>query len=126
MFLYIRMGVSMMISLYTSRVVLHVLGVENYGIYAVTGGFVMAFSFINNAMAGATSRYITYEIGKSDKQRTRDTFTMAFYEHLIIALIILILAETVGLWFINNKLVSSAGKQAGVGGGRVGNFPSFQ
>lgn len=95
----------MIISLYTSRVVLQVLGVEDYGIYAVTGGFVMAFSFINNAMAGATSRFITYEIGKCDKKRTRDTFTMAFYEHLIIALIILVLAETVGLWFVNNKLV---------------------
>ncbi len=108
--LYVRMFLSMLISLYTSRVILQVLGVEDYGIYSVTGGFVMAFSFINNAMAGSTSRFITYEIGQGNKQRTNDTFIMAFFEHLIIALLVLLISETVGLWFLNNKLVIPANR----------------
>lgn len=95
----------MVVSLYTSRVVLQVLGVEDYGIYSITGGFIASFIFINNAMAGATSRFITYEIGRNNFHKLNLTFNMAFYIHLFIACVILLLAETVGLWFLNNQLV---------------------
>ena len=108
--LYIRMLLSTVVSLYTSRVVLQVLGVEDYGIYGVVGGVVAMFSFLNSTMAGATSRFLTFEMGKGDKERLKDTFSSALIIHVGIALLVLILAETVGLWFLNNKLVIPEGR----------------
>ena len=110
MMLYIRMLLSMVVSLYTSRVVLEVLGVEDYGIYGVVGGVVAMFSFLNASMAGATSRFLTFEMGRGDAQRLRDTFSSALLIHIGIAIVVLILAETVGLWFLNNKLVIPEGR----------------
>ena len=103
--LYIRMLLSMVVSLYTSRVVLNTLGVEDYGIYGVVGGVVSMFSFLNASMSGATSRFLTYEMGKGDFQKLKDTFSSALIVHISIVLIVLVLAETVGLWFLMNKLV---------------------
>lgn len=108
--LYIRMLLSMVVSLYTSRVVLEVLGVEDYGIYGVVGGVVAMFSFLNASMAGATSRFLTFEMGRGDEQRLRDTFSSALIIHIGIALVVFVLAETVGLWFLNNKLVIPDGR----------------
>ena len=108
--LYIRMLLSTVVSLYTSRVVLQTLGVEDYGIYGVVGGVVAMFSFLNSTMAGATSRFLTFEMGKGDKERLKDTFSSALIIHIGIALLVLILAETVGLWFLNNKLVIPEGR----------------
>ncbi len=105
LYLYLRMGISMLVSLYTSRVVLEALGVVDYGIYGVAGGVVSMFTFINSSMSGATSRFINFAMGKGDKQRMTLTFNMAFYVHLIIAALLLIICETVGLWFLNNRLV---------------------
>lgn len=105
LFLYVRMGLSMFVSLYTSRVVLQVLGVEDYGIYGVVGGVVAMFEFLNASMSGATARFLTYELGRGDSQQLHKTFCMAFYEHVIIASIVLLVCETVGLWFLNTKLV---------------------
>lgn len=102
--LYVRMLISMVVRLYTSRVVLQVLGVEDYGIYGVVGGIVSAFSFFNASMAGATSRFLTYELGKEDKQSLKDTFASALIIHVGIAFLILLLSETIGLWFLYNKL----------------------
>lgn len=99
------MLLSIVVSLYTSRVVLNTLGVENYGIYGVVGGVVAMFSFLNASMSGATSRFLTYEMGRGDMQRLRDTFSSALIVHIIIAVVVFILAETVGLWFLINKLV---------------------
>lgn len=110
MMLYVRMLLSTVVSLYTSRVVLQVLGVEDYGIYGVVGGVVAMFSFLNSTMAGATSRFLTFEMGKGDKERLKDTFSSALIIHIGIALLVLILAETVGLWFLNNKLVIPEGR----------------
>lgn len=104
------MLLSTVVSLYTSRVVLQVLGVEDYGIYGVVGGVVAMFSFLNSTMAGATSRFLTFEMGKGDKKRLRDTFSSALIIHIGIALLVFILAETVGLWFLNNKLVIPEGR----------------
>lgn len=108
--LYIRMLLSMVVSLYTSRVVLEVLGVEDYGIYGVVGGVVAMFSFLNAAMSSATSRFLTFEMGRGDEQRLKDTFSSALIIHIGIALVVFALAETVGLWFLNNKLVIPDGR----------------
>lgn len=105
MFLYIRMFFSMAVSLYTSRVVLSALGVLDYGIWNVVAGVIAMFSFLNSSMTGATSRFITYELGKGDGQRLQSVFSSALTIHLCIAVLILILGETVGLWFLQNKLV---------------------
>ncbi len=105
LFLYFRMFLTMAVSLYTSRVVLSTLGVEDYGIYGVVGGVVGMFSFLNASMSGATSRFLTYEMGRKDLERLRETFTSALIIHVGIALFILIFAETLGLWFLMNKLV---------------------
>lgn len=103
--LYIRMGVSMLVSLYTSRIVLNTLGVEDYGIYSVVAGVISMFTFLNGALSGATSRFITFELGKKNFIQLNKTFSAAFINHIILALIILFFAETIGLWFLYNKLV---------------------
>lgn len=102
--LYIRMFISMVVGLYTSRVVLATLGVEDYGIYGVVGGVVGMMGFLNASMSGATSRFLTFELGKGDKERLAKTFSSALIVHIGIAIVVLILAETVGLWFLSNKL----------------------
>lgn len=102
--LYIRMFISMVVGLYTSRVVLATLGVEDYGIYGVVGGVVAMMGFLNASMSGATSRFLTFELGKGDKERLAKTFSSALIVHIGIAIVVLILAETVGLWFLCNKL----------------------
>ncbi len=94
----------MAVSLYTSRVVLQVLGVDDYGVYAVVGGIVSLFSFINGSMSSATSRFLTFEMGKDNKTRLRDTFNAALCVHVIISLFVILFAETIGLWFLNNKM----------------------
>jgi len=98
----------MVVSLYTSRVVLQALGVVDYGIYGVVGGIVAMFGFINTSMSGATARFITYELGRGNKKRLQLTFNMAFYEHLIIAGLLFLICEIFGLWFLNNQLVIPA------------------
>ena len=103
--LYIRMLLSVVVSLYTSRVVLEVLGVEDYGLYGLVGGVVAMFSFLNSTMAGATSRFLTFEMGRGNQERVKSTFSSALLIHIGIALLVLVLSETVGLWYLNNKLV---------------------
>lgn len=105
MMLYFRMIFNMVITFYTSRVVLDTLGVEDFGVYGVVGGIIAMFAFLNSSMAGATSRFLTFEIGKQDFIRLKKTFSAALSLHLFIAIIILILGETVGLWWLENKLV---------------------
>lgn len=102
--LYIRMFFMMAIALYTSRVVLNTLGVDDFGIYNVVGGFVTMFTFLNAAMAGATQRFLNIEIGTGNHERLSRVFSTSVNIHLIIALIILVLAETVGLWFVITQL----------------------
>lgn len=104
MFLYIRMLLIMGVSLYTSRVVLKVLGFEDYGLYNVVGGIVTMFTFLNGSLGAATSRYITFELGRKDYERLNKVFNIALAIHILIALIIVLLAETVGLWFFYEKM----------------------
>lgn len=106
--LYVRMIVNMIISLYTARVVLQTLGVVDYGIYGVIGGVLGMFSFFNSSMSGATSRFLTYELGKGDSIKLKHTFSTALIIHVAIAIFVAILCETIGIWFINEKLVIPA------------------
>lgn len=99
------MLLSIVVSLYTSRVVLQTLGIDDFGIYGVVGGIVSMFAFLNASMSGATSRFITFALGKGQKDDVRETFSTALIIHIGIALIIVFLAETIGLWFLENKLV---------------------
>ena len=108
--LYVRMLFGMLVSLYTSRVILQTLGVEDYGVYNVVGGVITMFTFLNGAMSSATSRYITFEIGKGNMEQLKKVFSTALQIHAIIALLIVILGETVGLWFLMNELVIPDGR----------------
>ena len=85
MFLYIRMAFTLCISLYTSRVVLNALGIEDFGIYNVVGGIVMFLSFLNTSMAGATQRFLNVELGKNDKEGVKRIFANAQIIHFVIA-----------------------------------------
>lgn len=102
--LYVKMGVMMLVSLYTSRVVLQTLGVDDFGIYNVVGGVVVLFSFLNTAMLSATQRFLNFELGKKDLVQVGRVFSMSMTVHFVIAGIVLILAETLGLWFLNSEL----------------------
>lgn len=98
----------MLVSLYTSRVILNTLGVEDFGIYNVVGGVVSMFAFFNSAMSSATQRFLSYEIGKGNFVQLRKTFNATQVIHIGIAVFIFILAETIGLWFVKNYLVIPA------------------
>lgn len=104
-FLYLRMFFTMIISLYASRLVLQVLGIEDFGIYNLVGGVVVLFSFLNAAMSSTTQRYINMALSSKIIEDVRKVFSVSVNVHLIISIIIIILAETVGLWFLNYKLV---------------------
>lgn len=103
--LYFRMIFLLVISLFTSRVILQTLGVEDYGIYNVVGGVVSMFAFLNSAMAGATQRFMNFDLAKNDEEALSITFSTALIIHFIIATVIVILSETVGLWFMYEKMV---------------------
>ncbi len=103
--LYIRMLISMVVGLFTSRVVLQTLGVENYGIYAVVGGIVSMFTFLNGGMISATQRYLNFELGRGNQEQLSKVFRTSIQIHALISLIVLLLSETVGLWFLYEKLV---------------------
>lgn len=105
LYLFFRMFLVLAVGLYTSRVVLETLGVEDYGLYNVVGSIVVLFGFLQQALNNATYRYLAYGIGVGDKEVLRSTFSMAINAHLILVGIILLLSETLGLWFLYNKLV---------------------
>lgn len=104
-FLYFRMILTMCIGLYTSRVVLNTLGVVDFGIFSVVGGLVAMFDFINGSMQSGSLRFITFAIGKSEPEEARRAFTSSVVIHFGVAILIIILAETIGLWFLSNKMV---------------------
>lgn len=102
--LYVRMLFGMLVSLYTSRVVLQALGVEDYGIYNVVGGVVAMFSLLSGSLSAAVSRFLTFELGRNDLVRLRKVFSSALCVHALLALIVLVLSETLGLWFLNYQM----------------------
>lgn len=103
-FLYLRMLFTMVVSLYTSRIVLSTLGIEDFGIYNVVGGIVAMFGFINGSMTTSTQRYITFALGKKDENHLSDVFCTSLIIHGFISIIVVILGETIGLWFLCNKM----------------------
>ena len=103
--LYVRMLFMMAVSLFTSRVILQILGIEDYGIYNVVGGVITMFTFINSAMISSTQRYLNFELATGNEEKLKSTFNTSLQIHALIALAIILLGETVGLWFVMNKLV---------------------
>ncbi len=103
--LYFRMLFSMVVSLYTSRVVLQVLGIEDYGIYNVVGGVVAMMGVLNGTMAVASQRYLTFELGRDNMVRLKQVFSMCIIIFIMLTFVIIILCETVGLWFLNTQMV---------------------
>ena len=104
LFLYFRTIILMLITLYTSRVILNVLGVTDYGIYNVVGGVVAMFGVISGALSSAISRFITFELGKGDKDRTNKVFSSSVNIQFFIAFLVFAIGEIIGVWFINNKM----------------------
>lgn len=103
-FLYLRMILVMIVSLFTSRIVLRTLGFEDFGLYNVVGSVVVFLSFLQAALRNATSRYLTYDIGKGNIENITKTFSMSINAHILLAVVMLLLLEIGGIWFINNKL----------------------
>lgn len=108
-YVYIRLIVTLFIGLYTSRVVLMVLGVSDYGLFNIVGGILSLFTFVTGSLGAATSRFLNAEMGKSDGDVNR-IYNINVALHICFAGLIFIIAETVGLWYVNNKLVVASGK----------------
>lgn len=102
--LYGRMLFMMLIGFYTSRVILDKLGEVDFGIYNVVGGFVTMFSVISGAMTTATQRFLSFEIGKGSNGDVKGIFSTMLLIHFLLAAVILIIGETIGLWFLNNYM----------------------
>lgn len=102
--LYIRMFIMMFTALFTSRIVLHVLGETDYGIYNIIGGVVVLFSFLNSALLQATQRFLNFNLGKKDEKATHKIFCMSLNSYIILSGVFLILGETIGLWFVDTQL----------------------
>ena len=107
MLLYVRMLFMMIVSLYTSRIVLKVLGVDDFGLYNVVGGVVSMFSLISGSLSSSISRFLTFELGKGDAVQLRKIFSTSINIQLIISLIILVLSEVIGVWFLNTQMTIS-------------------
>lgn len=105
LYMSIRMIIVLFISLYTTRAVLKVMGIEDYGIYNVVCGFVSMFSFLNASMSSATQRYYNFELGKNGEIGMQKVYNASLFIHLLLAFIIVVLTEIGGLWYLNNKLV---------------------
>lgn len=104
MLLYFRMLLMTLVGLYTSRLVLSTLGIENFGIYNVVGGLVSAFSLITTSLSGAISRFITYELGKGNILQLKSIVSVSFNIQILLSIIVVIIAETLGVWFLNNEI----------------------
>lgn len=109
--LYIRTFFVLLINLYTSRVILNTLGITDYGVYNVVGGVVFMLGYLTNSLSGASSRYITYDLGTGNMQLMKKTFGNILSIHFIMAGIIILIAETIGLWFVLTQLQIPAGRE---------------
>lgn len=103
--LYLRMLFQLGIALYTSRAVLNALGIIDFGIYNVVGGIIVIFSFLNNAMASSTQRFLVYHLGTNDSRKLKQIFSSAIIIHFVMAVVVVGLAEIMGLWFLQAKMI---------------------
>lgn len=110
-FLYFRMLLTMFVGLYASRVVLRTLGASDYGLYNVVGGFVTMLSFLSSVMTNGTQRFLSYELGRGDKFRLKEVFSNALTLHFLMAGFLLLLAETIGIWFLTNHMTIPSGRE---------------
>lgn len=108
---YGRMLFNLVVSLYTSRVILQVLGVDDFGTYQVVGGIVSIFTFIGGSMAGATSRFLAYEIPLGNIERLKKTFSASLSINLIAAALLILVGETIGAWLVLNVLSIPSGRE---------------
>ena len=108
--LYLRTFIVLLITLYTSRVILQVLGVDDYGLYNVVGGVVAMFSVISGSISTSISRFITFDLGRNDTNALKHTFSSSLTLLLVFALIIIILGEGIGVWFIQTQLTIPEGR----------------
>ena len=112
LFLYLRMFLTMAVSLYTVRVVIKTLSVSDYGLYGAVGGVILTFSFITGVLTNASQRFFSVELGKGTEGRIKDVFSTLFLTYLGVSLIVVILAETIGLWFLHNKMTIPEGRES--------------
>ena len=101
--LYIRMFFTMIVSLYATRVVLKALGEQDYGIYNVVGGIVVMFSFLSRVLASASQRFFAFELGRKNHERLKQVFSITQILYVFVIVIIIIAAESLGLWFLHSK-----------------------
>ena len=104
MYMYLRMLVTMVVALFTTRIVYNALGIDNYGIYNIVGSVIVFMTFINSGLTTATRRYITAELAQGTEESQQNVFNLSLLAHLLIILIVVVLGETVGLWVVNNLL----------------------
>lgn len=104
LFLYLRMFVMMLTALFTSRIVLDVLGAADYGLNNIIGGVVVLFSFLNSALLSATQRFLNFHLGRQDYKQTNVVFCMSMNTYLLLSIVVVVLGETIGLWFVNTQL----------------------
>lgn len=112
--MYLVMGITTIIGLYNSRIILSTLGVEDFGIYSLVYGLVLLFSFINGSMSGTIQRFFSVSIGKKDEKSLREYINSSIIIHILIAIFVLILSKTIGEWFLLNKMVFSEAKKEAV------------
>lgn len=110
--LYVRMFVAMIIGLYTSRIIINALGLSDYGLYSVVGGVVSILIFVNSTLTSGTQRFLNFALGKGDDKKLKLTFSTALFLHLIIAIFFVLFSETVGLWFLRNKINIPYGRES--------------
>ena len=106
--LYLRMILTVGISFYTTRVILQNLGVSDFGLYNVIGGFISMFYMVTSSLSSATSRFITYETGKGNKEKLNTVFCTSMNLQILLSFIVLLIGETVGLWFVNTQMEFAA------------------
>lgn len=111
LFLYFRSFLMMAVNLYASRIILQALGVSDYGLYGAVGSIVAMFTIINGVLAAGSSRFLTFELGRGNYEELKKTFSASFALHVVMALLLLIMFETIGLWFVNYKMKIPEGRE---------------
>ena len=110
LFLYIRMLLLIVVTFYTTRVVLQALGVSDFGLYNVIAGFVSMMAFINTSLSNSIQRFLNFELGKGENGKVGKYFSVSLASQLFVSIIILLFAETMGVWFLNSKMTIPADK----------------
>lgn len=113
-YMYIRMILIMLVSIFTSRVVLDKLGVTDYGLYSAVASVIAVFNFLNQTLSTSTSRFLAFDIGKNDKDALTNTFSTAFYSHFLLAIFIVMIMESLGFWYMKTKFVIPEGRENAV------------